>query len=111
MIRALFVVLSLATLVGGTAAPGEEIEVDFVGGRYDRWLFRPEVGLTRGRWDTMGQGLHAVLPRGNADRGPMRFLALMRLEGDFEVLTQFSIGRLPRPVELKIKDPSNNIEI
>src|SRR4051794_1405543 len=101
--------LVVASLLGGAAASAEEIEADFAGGKYDRWLFRPEVGLTRGRWDTRGKGLHALLPRGKADRGPMRFHALMRLEGDFEVLAEFSIGRLPRPVESKGKDPSNNI--
>jgi prepilin-type N-terminal cleavage/methylation domain-containing protein len=108
-------VIGFAAGALGGEASGDEISVDFTGRHYDRWLFRPEAGLDGGRWDTAGGGLHAAVPKGKADRGPLRFQALMRLEGDFEVVADFALLRLPRPgtpaPDSKIKDPSNNVEI
>ena len=103
-----------AFMFGGDASP-EEITVDFTRRSYDRWLFRPEAGPDGGRWDTASGGLHAAIPTGTPDRGPLRFQALMRLEGDFEVTTDFTLLKLNRPAaptpQSKINDPSNNVEI
>ena len=57
------------------------------------------IGLNGGRWDTKGSGLHASVPKGQASRGPLRFRGLMHLEGDFEIVADFEIIRLPRPAE------------
>ena len=115
MSRLLFVVIGLGVFTTGIGASGEEINVDFTGRTYDRWLFRPEAGLDGGRWHSNGKGLHAALPKGKTSRGPLRFQGLMRLEGDFEVVADFTLLRLPRPAapppDGKLKDPSNNIEI
>ena len=95
---------------------GEEIDVDFTGRSYDRWLFRPEAGT--GRRSLGHQGTTAFTPpcqKGQPSRGPLRFRGLMRLEGDFEIVADFTMLRLPRPAEPPaggtIKDPTNNIEI
>ncbi len=121
-------VLAVVAALGAAAAGGltglsgffatksaEEIDVDFTRQSYDRWLFRPEAGLDGGRWDTKGNGLHASVPKGPTSRGPLRFRGLMHLEGDFEIVTDFEIIRLPRPAEplagATVKDPTNNIEI
>jgi len=121
-------VLAVVAGLGATAAGGltglsgflatvsaEEIEVDFTRQSYDRWLFRPEAGVDGGRWDTKGKGLHASVPKGPTSRGPLRFRGLMHLEGDFEIVADFEIIRLPRPAEPPaggtVKDPTNNIEI
>ncbi|MFI5455668.1 MAG: DUF1559 domain-containing protein [Isosphaerales bacterium] len=102
-------------LVTGIGVSAEEIDVDFTKQTYDRWLFRPEAGLDGGRWDTKGIGLHASVPKGQTSRGPLRFKGLMHLEGDFEIVADFEIIRLPRPNEppagATVKDPTNNIEI
>ena len=102
-------------LVAGNAASADEIDVDFTRQSYDRWLFRPEAGLDGGHWDTKGNGLHASVPKGQPSRGPLRFQGLMHLEGDFEIVADFEIIRLPRPAEPPaggtVKDPTNNIEI
>ena len=114
--RRLFVaVIGLGVLVPGLKASGEQIDVDFTGKSYDRWLFRPESWPDGGHWDTKANGLHASVPKGKADRGPLRFVGLMRLEGDFEIVADFTILRLSRPAEppkgAAVKDPSNNVEI
>jgi len=115
MKRLFFVVIGLGALVSGAGVSSDEIDVDFTARSYDRWLFRPEAGLDGGRWDTKGNGLHAALPKGKPSRGPLRFHGLMRLEGDFEIVADFTILRLPRPAEppvgSTVKDPTNNIEI
>jgi prepilin-type N-terminal cleavage/methylation domain-containing protein len=111
--------LLLATPVG---AANKEIELDFRKPGFDRWLFRTELGYINGnnmnfsgRWEAKGKGLRALLPPGKAGRPPMRFECLMRLEGDFEVATDFTVVRLPRPKPpgsgWKGGDPRNVIEI
>jgi prepilin-type N-terminal cleavage/methylation domain-containing protein/prepilin-type processing-associated H-X9-DG protein len=94
---------------------GDAIEVDFTGRSYDRWLFRPEAWSEGGRWETKGNGLQASVAKGKPARGPLRFQGLMRLEGDFHIVTDFTLIRLPKPAEPPatgpIKDPSNNVEI
>ena len=101
-------------IFGGDAS-ADEVAVDFTRRSYDRWLFRPEASIEGGRWDSASGGLHAAIPKGKADRGPLRFQAQMRLEGDFEVSADFTLLKLTRPAaprpDGKIKDPSNNVEI
>jgi prepilin-type N-terminal cleavage/methylation domain-containing protein len=114
MIKLLPVVVALGTLAARGTVRGDEIDADFTARKYDRWLFRTDPGTAGGRWDTKSGGLHAAIPKGKPDRGPIRFQALMRLEGDFQITTDFTLLQLPRPVEPKdgkVKDPSNNVEI
>jgi prepilin-type N-terminal cleavage/methylation domain-containing protein len=112
-----------ATVAGGltgisgwlAGVSAEEVNADFTRQSYDRWLFRPEAAFDGGHWDTKGNGLHASVPKGQPSRGPLRFRGLMHLEGDFEIVADFQIIRLPRPAEPPaggtVKDPTNNIEI
>ena len=113
--RVLFVMIGVVALVPGVLVSADEIDVDFTRQSYDRWLFRPEAGLDGGHWHTNRNGLHASLPKGQPSRGPVRFHGLMHLEGDFEIVADFEIIRLPRPAEPPaggaVKDPTNNIEI
>ena len=115
MSRALFVMIGVVALLPGVAAQADEIDVDFTKQSYDRFLFRPEAGLDGGHWSTSGNGLRASVPKGQTSRGPLRFRALLHLEGDFEIVAEFEIDRLPRPAEPpakgEVKDPTNNIEI
>ena len=115
MSRLCFVIVGFGALVVVVGVSADEIDVDFTKQSYDRWLFRPEAGLDGGHWNTRGNGLHASLPKGQPSRGPLRFHGLMHLEGDFEIVADFEIDRLPRPVEppagAAVKDPTNNIEI
>jgi prepilin-type N-terminal cleavage/methylation domain-containing protein/prepilin-type processing-associated H-X9-DG protein len=73
------------------------MSVDFRTQPYDRWLFRTNVSGTKGRWDGRGPGLRALLPPGRAGRPPILFYGLLRIEGDFEVVADYAIARLPRP--------------
>jgi prepilin-type N-terminal cleavage/methylation domain-containing protein/prepilin-type processing-associated H-X9-DG protein len=84
-------------LASPAQAPGRAIDVDFVGQPYDRWLFRTNVSGTNGRWAPDDRGLRATLPAGRTDRGPILFYGLFHLEGDFEVVAEYAIARLPRP--------------
>jgi prepilin-type N-terminal cleavage/methylation domain-containing protein len=114
MSRLVCVIVVLVALAARVTVRGDEIDVEFTAKKYDRWLFRTDPGTAGGRWDTKSGGLHASIPRGKPDRTPIRFQALVRLEGDFEITTDFTLLRLPRPVEPKdgkAKDPSNNVEI
>ena len=123
MIRTLagtcLVTLLLPLRAGATS---DVVELDFSRPGFDRGLFRTELGYINGnqmnftaRWESKGKGLRAVVPPGKPDRSPMRFECLMRLEGDFEIATDFTIVRLPRPKPLGPKGkglaPSNLIEI
>ena len=103
-------------------AAGVEIELDFRNPGFDRGLFRTELGYINGnhmnftaRWEAKGKGLRATVPPGKPGRPPMRFECLMRLEGDFEVATDFTIARFPRPRPpasgSKEVEPRNLIEI
>ncbi len=103
-------------------ATSDEVALDFSSEGIDRSLFRTELGYITGnnmnfsaRWESKGTGLRAMLPVGKPDRPPMRFECLMRLEGDFEISTDFTIARLPRPKLPGPKwtggDPRNLIEI
>lgn len=92
-------------------AAGDRIEADFATHTYDRRIFRAQGaprGPAWGRWDLTGKGLRAVRPPGELDRPPLQFAGRFRLEGDFEVTAQFTIGKLPRP---KTKQGSNRIAI
>ncbi len=112
----MFVMIGVVALATGVGVSDDEIDVDFTKQSYDRWLFRPEAGLDGGHWNTRGNGLHASLPKGQPSRGPLRFHGLMHLEGDFEIVADFEIDRLPacsasgRQRDC-VKDPTNNIEI
>ncbi len=93
------------------ADAGREIEADFSTHSYDRWLFRahtPMRGPAWGRWDLSGPGLRAMMPAGRSERGPLRFVGLFELHGDFEITAQFAIRKLPRP---KLEKASNRIEV
>src|SRR5262249_37989923 len=105
----------LARLLSGASAladdKGPEIDADFSTHSYDRWLFRAHSamrGPAFGRWDLKGTGLRAILPAGNTERAPLKFVALLDLQGDFEATTQFELTKLPRPKGAK---GSNRIEL
>jgi prepilin-type N-terminal cleavage/methylation domain-containing protein/prepilin-type processing-associated H-X9-DG protein len=89
----LIVVLSLL----GADPEGDEIDIDFRTQGYDRWLFRTNAGGTNGRWDTKEHALRAVLPPGRPGRPALKFFSLFHLEGDFKVVVDYTIARLPRP--------------
>ena len=104
------------------AAHGATIDLDFKQSGFDRWLFRSELGYIgdknmnyHARWEAKGRGLRAWLPTGNRDRNPMRFECLARIEGDFEIATDFTFSRFPRPraADSKFKGdvPTNLVEI
>jgi hypothetical protein len=105
-----FVVLSVLS-----AASENQIDVDFVAqSGYDRSLFRSEVGLAGGKWETTRAGLRATLPTGPPTREPSKFLALVHLEGDFEIVVEYQVVKLPRlsaPHFVNAEEPSNNVEI
>jgi len=109
----LFVMIGVAALLPRARVSADEIDVDFTRQSYDRWLFRPEAALDGGHWNTSGKGLRASVPNGQPSRGPLRFRGLMHLEGNFEIVADFEIIRLPRPAEpppkATVKDPTNNI--
>jgi prepilin-type N-terminal cleavage/methylation domain-containing protein/prepilin-type processing-associated H-X9-DG protein len=107
--------LVLLALAAASAGPGDVIDLDFGERNYDRWLFQPTTGMTRSRWSTRGGGLRIELPPGPTDRPPVRFAGQFQVEGDFEVVAEYTISRLPRPAATgaggRAKDRSNNIEI
>ncbi len=104
------------------AVQGATIDLDFRQSGFDRWLFRTELGYVgdknmnyHARWEAKGRGLRAWLPAGNRERNPMRFECLARIEGDFEIATDFTLLRFPRPraADPKFKGdvPTNLVEI
>ena len=68
-------------LAGGS---GQVIEADFSTHSYDRWLFRARTamrGPAWGRWDLKGAGLRGIMPRGESQRAPLKFLCACRASG------------------------------
>jgi prepilin-type N-terminal cleavage/methylation domain-containing protein/prepilin-type processing-associated H-X9-DG protein len=114
--------LTLLVLTLPAGAANNTIELDFHKPGFDRGLFRTELGYINGnnmnftaRWEAKGNGLRAQVPPGKSGRPPMRFECLMRLEGDFEIATDFTIAKFPKPKAprpgLSGGEPKNLIQI
>lgn len=94
---------------------GQELDIDFRGDKVDRALFAPDVKGSKARWRlTAADGLVALIPRGPADRQPIKYTSRFDLEGDFEILADYRAADLPPPHVPPGKDAgaaSNNIEL
>ena len=104
-----------ACLLAPLPSRADELEIEFKGGAYDRWLCQPSPGQSRGRWEvTPDDRLLATLPSGAMRRPPSRFLANLDLSGDFEAGVDYRAADLPTPRRrpgLADHEQSNNVEL
>ena len=109
------VIVASALIAGVLSGTDSQIDLDFRDQSYDRWLFRTISGGTRGRWDTAGRALRGSLPSGPVGRPALKFHSLFRLEGDFEILIDYEIVRMPKPQRkassVKADRPANAMEL
>ncbi len=107
--------LGLAIIMGTDLVPGgfavavsETIVEDFAGNDFNTTLFRAMTNQSGGRWDLSGSGLRALLPTGARGRPPLKMAGQFHLEGDFRVMADYAIKRLPHPKKGSYR---NNVEI
>jgi prepilin-type N-terminal cleavage/methylation domain-containing protein len=100
----------LATAATALASPSlsDTISADFSAHTYSPLLFRADTRGTKGKWDLEGAGLLARLPPGATNRPPMKLASRFTLEGDFEIVADFTIVKLPRPSKAK---GANGVEL
>ena len=106
------IVTLIATIIG---VAGEKLNVDFQSDKVDRSLFSPDVKDSKGQWRvTSANGLVAAIPKGTAERPPIKYVSRFDLEGDFEIIAEYRIVNLPTPHVPPGKDlgaASNNVEL
>jgi prepilin-type N-terminal cleavage/methylation domain-containing protein/prepilin-type processing-associated H-X9-DG protein len=103
------VVLILLMIPGSLpAGEPEQIHEDFGSNSFDIRLFRTLENHSGGRWDLDGPALRAVLPSGPKGRPPLKLVGRFQLEGDFRVVAQYAITKLPH---VKVGSNRNNVEI
>jgi prepilin-type N-terminal cleavage/methylation domain-containing protein/prepilin-type processing-associated H-X9-DG protein len=91
-----------------SAIGSETIHEDFANHAFNTWLFRLRANNSGGQWDLTGPGLRAQVPPGNKGRQPLKLAGQFHLDGDFRVMTEFSLKALPRPRD---RSSRNSIEI
>ncbi len=106
--------LALLSAIVASGSFSDAVDLDFSSRGYDRTLFRPNVRRSLGRWEVTDGKLRAEISRGSDQRPPINFASLFGMEGDFEVVVEYQIVKLPKPRESpkpKGGDAMNSIEI
>jgi prepilin-type N-terminal cleavage/methylation domain-containing protein/prepilin-type processing-associated H-X9-DG protein len=91
------------------------LDIDFKSDAVDRSAFEPDIKGSKGRWFfSETKGLVAVIPKGAADRPPIKYVSRFDLEGNFEITLDFIAAKIPAAHSASVKkgdEPSNTVEL